>query len=400
MSDRNDWYRDAELKPDIEFPHPVSFRREAPDAILLTGSTGFVGAYLLDELLRKTKARLYCLIRCEHSSAGLQRLEQHLETYGLWQENFRQRLVPLAGDLAQPRFGLAQPHFDALAEEIDVIYHNAAQVNALFPYTRLRASNVGGTEEILRFAGHTRTKPLHFISTLAVFFQPGNGGRLIPETAVPEWSEDFRGGYRQSKWVAESLVRSAAVRGLPTAVYRLGRIFGHSLTGFHGHRNEDLLCRVLKGCILIGRTPDVDTRINLAAVNDVSRAIVHLAQRSSSLGRTFHLCHPESVAFEQAAEVVRGLGYPLSRLPYPEWLAELSQNARKHAEGRFLSGLHLLLRTPQYLFADKPEFDARNTHAALAAEATPWTPIDRVLSATLRHMDRCRELPPAPVRRP
>ncbi|MDD5033386.1 MAG: thioester reductase domain-containing protein [Methylococcaceae bacterium] len=398
MADWDDLRKDAELDAAIEFPHALAARWEAPERIFLTGATGFLGAYLLDELLRNTRATIYCLIRSP--SAGLGRLARHLEAYGLWREGFAERLVPVMGDLAQPRFGLESAQFETLAETIDVIYHNAAQVNALYPYERLRATNVVGTQEILRFAGLKQTKPVHFMSTVAVFFHPGNRGRLILETDTPEGAEDFKGGYRQSKWVAESLVCGAGSRGLPVVTYRLGRIFGHSRTGFHGHGDEDALCRVLKGCILIGHQPQVDTRINLLAVDEVSRAIVHLSRQKSSYGQVFHLCHPRSVAWESLLDVVREFGYPLSKLPYPAWMAELKHRAAGHKERQFLSALHLLLRTPLYLFADKPEFDARNTHDALAGAALPWTSIEAVLSVSLSHFQRCGYLPPVPEHQP
>src|SRR6185369_1924353 len=78
------------------------------------------------------------------------------------------RIVPVVGDLAAPSLGLSQDAFDRLAELVDVVIHNGALVRFLSPYRLLRAPNVLGTREVLRFATHRRTKWLHVVSTLAI----------------------------------------------------------------------------------------------------------------------------------------------------------------------------------------------------------------------------------------
>ena len=93
----------ATLDPTIEFPQPLSKNSRNPKSIFLTGSTGFLGAYLLVELLAKTTANVYCLVRSsdiESASCLLNRIEKNLEFYSLWQENFASRIIPIVGDLS------------------------------------------------------------------------------------------------------------------------------------------------------------------------------------------------------------------------------------------------------------------------------------------------------------
>ena len=47
---------EAVLNPSIQFKNPLSKNLKAPKSIFLTGATGFLGAYLLEELLQKTTA--------------------------------------------------------------------------------------------------------------------------------------------------------------------------------------------------------------------------------------------------------------------------------------------------------------------------------------------------------
>ncbi|MDM8563228.1 SDR family oxidoreductase [Candidatus Marithioploca araucensis] len=169
QSDKLDLKAEAILEPAIQFYNPLSKNLVEPKSIFLTGATGFLGAYLLDELLHKTTANIYCLVRCNHFDEGQQRLQSHLQFYSLWKETFSSRIIPVVGDLSKPRFGLSEAQFSDLAGQIDIIYHNGAQVSFIRPYSALKAINVLGTIEILRLAGLIQTKPVHFISTLAVF---------------------------------------------------------------------------------------------------------------------------------------------------------------------------------------------------------------------------------------
>ncbi|TMD63194.1 MAG: amino acid adenylation domain-containing protein, partial [Chloroflexi bacterium] len=140
-----------------------------PSHLLLTGATGFLGCFLLGELLQHTAAQIYCLLRASSTEEAQQRLQHTLEDAGLWQPAYRCRIVAVKGDLAEPLLGLSQEQFEELAETLEVIYHNGALVNTLYPYQELKAPNVLGTQEILRLATHGKVKPLHYISTLSVF---------------------------------------------------------------------------------------------------------------------------------------------------------------------------------------------------------------------------------------
>src|SRR5262249_17249187 len=154
--------------PDIFPPPGVACDSGKLDRILLTGATGFLGAFLLDELLRETDAQIVCLVRANDADQGRERIAHNLQQYGLDHPDFEQRVVAVPGNLEQPLLGLSSVEFDRLAEEIDVIYHNGAVVNLIYPYSQLRAANVGGTREILRLATKVRPKPMHYVSTFMV----------------------------------------------------------------------------------------------------------------------------------------------------------------------------------------------------------------------------------------
>lgn len=376
---------EAQLDPAIQFRHPVASDVRAPKAILLTGATGFLGAYLLAELLQQTTADLYCLLRAADADAGMVRLQHHLQFYQLWDDAFTARIVPVLGDLAQPQVGVADTEWQMLADRVDVIYHNGAQVNAVYPYGRLKAANVDGTVTLLQLAGLRRTKPLHFVSSLAIFLSRHYVDQVILETDFPAWESNLQGGYRQSKWVAEALVRQAQERGLPGAIYRPGIIMAHSVTAIQGKANN--VSMGIEACLHLGCYPQLTTMTNFAPVNYVSQAIVHLAQLMAEQGaaatdRTFHLCNPMSVAWSELFALLQRLGQLLVEMPYADWLQALERQTQQQPDREALAVVRFLMRLPLNLFTAGPCFAVQQTLAGLATSSITCPKIDQQLLAT------------------
>jgi amino acid adenylation domain-containing protein/thioester reductase-like protein len=322
---------DAVLAPTIYPDAPFVDLPTELQRIFLTGATGFVGAFLLHELLEQTQASVYCLVRAKNLEEAKQKLRSSLKNYLLPDEQLNTRIVPILGDLAQPRLGLSESQFRQLAAEIDVIYHCGAFVNLIYPYSALRAANVLGTQEILKLAGQVNVKPVHFISTLDVFQSPHYAGmEAILEDDDLAGGEGLADGYSQSKWVAEQLIKAAHARGIPTCIYRLGMITGHSKTG--ASQANDLVCRLIKGLAQLGSAPNLDLKLSLTPVDYASKAIVHLSRQPASLGKAFHLVSPQAVPLRQIVEEIQAIGYSIQWTDYKQWQAQLLKVASSQTE--------------------------------------------------------------------
>ena len=158
-----------------------------PKNVLLTGVTGFVGAFLLYELLARTDATIWCLVRADNELKARKRLRKNMEKYDLWDaagefDSTGVRVQVLVGALDKPMLGLTETEFLEMAGVVDSIYHVAAQINGVLPYGRLKAPNVGGTVELIRMACMRKPYPaaLHHISTLSVF--PPTPGSVARES--------------------------------------------------------------------------------------------------------------------------------------------------------------------------------------------------------------------------
>jgi FlaA1/EpsC-like NDP-sugar epimerase len=120
--------------------------------VLLTGATGFLGAFLLADLLQQTNARIYCLVRSNSPADATERLKKQLRFWRLWDDSFASRIVAVPGDLAQPFFALSRDYFNFFAKTVDAVYHSGAYVDFIQPYHRLKAVNVTGTATVLKLA--------------------------------------------------------------------------------------------------------------------------------------------------------------------------------------------------------------------------------------------------------
>ena len=93
-----------------------------PRHVLLTGATGFVGAFLVRDLLQDTEATIHCLVRAADDEAALARVRQNMTTYGLWEESYVERISGLPGIWDGRSSDLPDPQFAFLAHAIDIIF--------------------------------------------------------------------------------------------------------------------------------------------------------------------------------------------------------------------------------------------------------------------------------------
>jgi thioester reductase-like protein len=314
------------LEPGIS-PHPATPRASAAlgdaGSVFLTGATGFLGAFLLDGLLSRTDAKVYCLVRSRAGDPAA-RVRENLARYGLpYGLSYGVsdgRVVPVVGDLGEPLLGVAEEDFDALAREVDAVVHAGAAVNLIYPYHALKAANVEGTREVLRLACRHKTKPLHHVSTNGIF--PPNVGACLEDADLDALAGAREDGYGQSKWVAEKLVREAAGRGLPVRVYRPGNVSGHSRSG--ASNPNDLLGAVIVASVRLGVAPEIEGwRMEMTPVDGVTDAVLRIAGRADTAYGAFHLANPDPPSAAAVFDAVEDLGYPLRRVPLRDWLSAL-----------------------------------------------------------------------------
>jgi len=381
---------DDGIRPSQAF-QPDSF---AQRAVLLTGSTGFLGAYLIKELISAYEdedIQIYCMVRARDEQHALQRIQSNMEKYSLWEERYLDYIRAFAGQLELPRFGLSSGQFRKLAYNIDAIYHNGAKVNYVQSYALHKETNVTGTENILAFACEGRPKPVHFLSTIAVFGPAGYDSKTKCVYEDADLDSFFMSvqkdmGYSQSKWVAERLVWEASRRGVPVTVFRPGFIMGDSQTGINN--TEDYMARLIKGCVQLRAFADLPhQRKEFVPVDFVSRSIVAIGRTPASFGKAYHLVPPHQQSMDLCdffQKINDELGYPMEKLPYKEWVDAVVQ-ASEHTGHALTPFLPLLTenveqgKTVWELYENMPVFDSSNTQNALFGTGIACPDMDKGL---------------------
>ncbi|MBF0215346.1 MAG: thioester reductase domain-containing protein, partial [Magnetococcales bacterium] len=370
----------------------------APRMIFLTGVTGFLGAFLLDELLRQTQAEIHCLVRgCETRSKAGQRIRRNLRHYGLtdWinDDTLDPRIIPVPGDLSRPRLGLSESAFETLAQEMELIYHIGAEVNLLYPYSAIQAANVLGTHEILRLATHRKIKPIHYTSTLGLF----ESSAYVHHSGILEGthlaSQDLiYGGYAQSKWVTEQILNLARSRGVPISIYRPGGVIGHSRTGMTD--TESIVIVLLRYFLQQRSMPNLDMWMDMVPVDYVCQALVHLSKQKTSSGQVFHLVHPQPLSLRQLADLLNDLGHAIAWTDYPAWLSRLKAMSIHSSDNLFGPILPIFTENmpgSRWTYLEMSSigmrFDCSNTVQGLADSSIACPALDKsVLALYLNHV--------------
>ncbi|GFF79893.1 hypothetical protein IFM61392_10262 [Aspergillus lentulus] len=376
-NERSLWLADTKLADGLQLPlgPVIDWRRKTEGRVFLTGATGFVGSFLLAEVLKMPDVhQVGCLVRAIDTATGLQRLQDSLRKYNLWQDTFQSRLLPHCGSLENHWLGLGEHRFREIANWASVIFHLGARVNYTQPYSLHRPANILGTLNVVRLAATGRLKGLHYCSSISCYGPTGfvTGAKIIYEDSplLPHLDAlPYDHGYAQSQWAADQLLQRLVGRGFPIAVYRPGFVTGDYRTG--ACNPDDFFSRLIRASLDLGAYPALpNQRKEFVPVDYAVTAMLHISSSMSSLGHAFHLL-PErsgSVDMDAVMELLgQARGVMLQRVSYSEWIERLSASAHASLQPllpMLAEKVHKGL-TRWELYENMPTYDDTNTRQAL-----------------------------------
>jgi len=275
-----------------------------------------------------------------------------------------------------PRLGMKNQEYETLSQEVDAIFHGAAHVNFIYPYEALRATNVLGIHEIIQFAFYGRIKPVHHLSTAAIW-PMGTHNTWYEKDPIDHYGL-LNLGYDEAKWVGEKCLLFAEERGLPVARYRPGEVGGDSVTGRCVTDHFIIAC--FKGFLQFGVFPDLDIEVDVAPVDYVAKAMVHMAFHRNVIGRAFHLTNPSRRRLKDGMAFLRELGYQFEELPFVELRDRLlnSPDFSNNALFAYQAALDEMDNVSMQL----PTYDTRETDRELAGSGISCPPADEKLFGT------------------
>jgi amino acid adenylation domain-containing protein/thioester reductase-like protein len=389
-------HEDRRLPDDIQ-PQSTRDPSAGPGAVLLTGANGFLGTFILQELIAKTDGLVYCIVRAKSDAEARHRLDEAVIVNGMEQLCGHPRIRVLRGDLAQPRLGLEETGWRRIADDVDVIYHNGAHVNHVYDYPFLYDENVGSTIALLRLACEGRRKSLHYVSTLSAASAIDTTGNVLEAPPGSNPPVFVNNGYNLTKWVSEHLVWDAVRRGIDATILRPGNITGHAQSGrCQPGRNRILL--LVKGSVQLGFAPGGDAQFDLSPVDFLARAIVGCTLDRLRSTRVFHLHNPRPLTWNGYLQALACVGYDLTVEDSASWRERLLLIDEANA---LFDVVAFYLDDRQDDIGDMSVIDHAKSAATLARLGIAYPEKDeRLLGQHFRYLIDCGFLPAPTLTRP
>ncbi|KAA2286000.1 SDR family oxidoreductase [Arenimonas fontis] len=260
----------------------------------VTGGTGFIGRFLVSNLLKR-KGTVHVLVR----KGSEKKLDDIADRMG-WD---RKRVVAVAGDLSSPRLGLSPARIKGLAGKVKHFFHLAAIYDLTADAESQRIANVEGTRHAVELAMALKAGCFHHASSIAAAgLYPG----VFREDMFEE-AEGLRDPYLRTKHESEAIVRKEC--RVPFRIYRPGIVIGHSRTGemdkIDGVYYLFTLIKKLRQA-LPQWMPTLGVeggRINVVPVDFVADAMDHIAHKRGLDGQCFHLVDPQPMRFGELMNV-------------------------------------------------------------------------------------------------
>ncbi|KAG8213592.1 L-aminoadipate-semialdehyde dehydrogenase [Butyriboletus roseoflavus] len=314
---------------------------ESGKVMVLTGATGSLGSYVLDELLADPAVEtVYCLCRAKNDADAEDRLAVSMKTRKLLTRflGANERVVALAADLPAVQLGLDDERYREIANRATVIIHSAWAVNFNLGISSFE-SHIRGAVNLMRLAlSSPRSQPAKFFfasSISAVANWPGPG--LVPEVVTDNPAVAQEIGYAQSKWVTEKLCQIAArTTPMHTAVLRIGQMVGDTTNGIWNE--SEGISLIFKCANTIGVLPELDEQVSWLPVDYAAKSIVELVdlpthpQPSTATAMpthtpgdcpVYHVLHPTRVSWSTVLTALHAAQLDFRPVPRQEWLKAL-----------------------------------------------------------------------------
>jgi len=305
------------------------------EVIILTGSTGALGSYILDSLLANpVVTHVYCLNR------GTDILPVQIEknrSRGLLSQLDPTRVTFLTADLSQEGLGLQSEILKRLEQSATVVIHNAWPVNFNLTLPSFRPQ-FDGLVNLVDFVANAATSPhIFFISSISSVMSYRSPSKKTPEQVVYTDKVPGPNGYAESKYLAELLLEySTRKLSISTSFARVGQIAGAANHEGLWNKAEWFPSLVISS-LHLGAIPDslgpTFEKIDWVPIDKLAEVLadlaLHEAQQHKSYGPSIDNSNPEA-AHDQST-----VFHPLN--PHPvQWgfvrdtvIDEISSHAKK-----------------------------------------------------------------------
>ncbi|QKX61516.1 uncharacterized protein TRUGW13939_08668 [Talaromyces rugulosus] len=300
------------------------FHRLGKYAVILSGSTGSLGNYILNELILDPEiSKIYCLNRSEDAE---KRQIRSFEEKGLG--HLSSRVEFLRAKFGAEKLGLSDHKYEELKDSVDTIIHNAWKVNFNHKLETFEDTHIEGVRRLIDFSlDSTHSAHIHFISSIStVGGWTAAHGPSVPEVPLEDPQVALEQGYGESKFVSERISAIASARsGVPTSLFRVGQIGGPTTEKGVWNRQEWLPAMIATSKTLqkipteIGSMPvdwiPVDSLAKIIVDVTRSRRITDTTERTAA----FNLVNPIATPWMSLVPPIQAR-YSVEPVEFGAWL--------------------------------------------------------------------------------
>jgi long-chain acyl-CoA synthetase len=259
-------------------------------AILLTGSTGYIGAQIASNLLTDHSDPLNLLVRARDQQEARERvwrsLQLHMD-FSRFEHFLNSKIHIFLGDLTDPYFGLPDDDYRVLVRTTDSVIHCAASLNRKSEKSCLNV-NLRGTLEVIQLAQRARDdhglRRFSHVSTVAVCGQRSD--EVVQEDSSIDWNRSDYDPYARTKKFCEHMVRQL-LPGVPLTIFRPSIVLGDS------RRPETNQFDMVRAFVFLAGLPALPfratDRIDIVPVDFVADAVATLHQKEKPAHDIYHL---------------------------------------------------------------------------------------------------------------
>ena len=305
--------------------------------ILLTGSTGFLGIHILEELLYLDDIKIYCLIRPETALTPENKLKQKMNYYfgNKYTHLINRKIFIVEGDICKPNFGLSQEILLDLINNVDVIINSAANVSHFGNYENFYKTNVLSIKYMIDFCKNYN-KSLYHISTIGIagisldksYLTSKKKNNIFFDESSLYIGQESETVYSYSKFQAEILLLDAISNGLDAYILRMGNLMPRYRDGkFQENISDNAFINRIVSFIKIGIIPDYLTsyQLEFTPVDYAAKAICKILTHYTKTNRIFHLYNHKTVSFHRSLKVLQKLGYKIDVLKEQDFISKINQ---------------------------------------------------------------------------
>ncbi|KAE9398727.1 acetyl-CoA synthetase-like protein [Gymnopus androsaceus JB14] len=306
------------------------------EVVIVTGSTGSLGSFILDVLLEDEHvSKIFCLNRAGSVDTSTRQLrsftERRLNSTSLTKSTASGRLVFHDVDLTAPFFGLAKHTFQEIHAASTLVIHNAWALNFNWQLSTFEDVHIRGLRNIVDFAlTSPRPTPPRIAFTSSIASVGAYTSGPVPEISFDDPTVCLRQGYASSKYVSERILAIAAEKtGLQVLSFRIGQISGDTKHGIWNVTDHvPILLRGVRNWVLFRRIGSLSSL--WTPVDDVARTIVEVALLPEQSG-TFHITNPHPTPWVELLPATQAMLYKAADKSFDiitmeEWLERLGDS--------------------------------------------------------------------------